>query len=76
MNWQPQIFYYTASGSSTSIAFRSLTPGQFGAAIDNVEVSLITQVCYRANTTLTPDPTQVGALLQNGNYAAGPCQNL
>jgi len=75
MNWQPQIFYYTASGSSTSIALRSQTAGQFGPAIDNIGVSLITQVCYRFTTTLTPDPTQVGTLLGDGNYAAGPCEN-
>ncbi len=76
MNWQPQTLYFTAANTGTSIAFRSETAGQFGAAIDNVEVTLITQVCYRFTTTLTPDPTQVGALLSDANYAAGPCQNF
>ncbi|MEO7674710.1 MAG: choice-of-anchor C family protein [Pyrinomonadaceae bacterium] len=73
MNWEPQTFYFTASGASTLVAFRSETIGYFGPAIDNVEVSLITQVCYRFTTTYTPDPSAVAALLADDNYTLGPC---
>jgi choice-of-anchor C domain-containing protein len=39
MGWSTQTFFFTASGTSAVLAFLSLTPGSFGAALDNVTIA-------------------------------------
>jgi choice-of-anchor C domain-containing protein len=39
MGWSTQTFFFTASGTSATLAFLSLTAGSFGAALDNVTIA-------------------------------------
>ncbi len=71
MGWEPNSFSFTAAGSSTVLAFTSLSLGQFGPAIDNVDVGVITQVCHRFET-ISVDPLDVPAHLVEGD-PPGPC---
>jgi len=39
MGWASQVFFFTASGTSATLAFLSLTAGPFGVALDNVTIA-------------------------------------
>ena len=39
MGWATQVFFFTASGTSATLAFLSQTAGSFGVALDNVTIA-------------------------------------
>lgn len=79
MHWQPQTYYFTATGTETVLAFASGVEGAWGPVIDNVRVmSMTPRVCHRNNgskgqKTLTVGRAALDAHLAHGDYL-GPCQ--
>jgi choice-of-anchor C domain-containing protein len=79
MHWQTNGFDFTATGSSVMLKFQSLTvpsgtpgtqghPGSFGAAIDNVIVTDLTQSANQTTGDVIPEPvTMLGLVLAAGS---------
>ncbi|MCA1623774.1 MAG: choice-of-anchor C family protein [Acidobacteria bacterium] len=77
MKWESETFYFTATDSETVLTFASKIPGWYGPALDNVNVTVATQVCHRNNgnkgpKTLTIGEPAVAAHLNHGD-SIGPC---
>ncbi|HEX3100631.1 MAG TPA: choice-of-anchor C family protein [Pyrinomonadaceae bacterium] len=79
MQWVSNTFYFTATGSSTSLAFASQIPGAFGPALDNVKVTAITaQICHRdkgkpGTKTIIVGIDAIPAHFAHGDNVTGPC---
>jgi choice-of-anchor C domain-containing protein len=41
MGWLPETFLFTATGESTTLTFTSLTPAQYGPALDDISVNAV-----------------------------------
>lgn len=48
MKWTPQTYNFSATANQTILTFMSLTPGFFGPALDNVQITVVSgTVCHR-----------------------------
>jgi len=77
MEWETNNYYFTATDTSTILDFLTNTTGFYGPALDNVSISVVTQVCHRNHgkapfKTLTIDPESVSDHLGHGDQP-GPC---
>jgi len=81
MRWESNTFYFTATGTSTTLTFTSNTEGFFGPALDNLAIDNITaQICHRdfgkpKEKTLIVGVSAIAAHLKHGDYA-GPCHTI
>lgn len=41
MGWLPETFLFTATGTTTTLTFTSLTPAQYGPALDDISVNAV-----------------------------------
>jgi choice-of-anchor C domain-containing protein len=41
MGWLPETFLFTATGTSSTLTFTSLTPAQYGPALDDISVNAV-----------------------------------
>ena len=78
MSYEPNTYYFYATGSNTKLTFRSDIPGMAGPVIDNVTMDSITsQICHRDSgkpkaKTLIVGSSAIPAHLNHGD-TLGPC---
>jgi len=80
MEWERNLYYFTATGTETLIAFNSLTSLFYGPALDNVELKVVNRVCHinqgrKGSKTLTIGAAAVVAHLAHGD-TPGPCPEV
>ncbi len=72
MQWEPNTYHFTANFPITFLSFTSQITGFYGPALDNINVSVETQVCHQLEKTLTLSPPEVAVHLAHGD-TPGPC---
>lgn len=73
MQWAPNTYHFTAEYPTTLLSFTSLVQGFYGPTLDNVVVTVETQVCHVATVkTITVPAPEVAVHLAHGD-TPGPC---
>jgi choice-of-anchor C domain-containing protein len=82
MKWVSDLYNFAATGTSTTLTFLSTTPGAFGPALDNVQITAVSgTVCHRnmskdgKNSPKTMTFTDLAAFAAHMGHGdtAGPC---
>ena len=79
IGWEPRTFYFVATGSTTTLEFKSLDPNvgplpAFGPAIDDVSADAPKKidVCHKGKKTINISNHAVPAHIAHGD-TLGPC---